>query len=69
MDLIELHSSALKGYTWMPIEKRMYILFSGGNYYEYFDVPREIFIGLLNTSNVGDYFAQEIRDQFGYRRI
>jgi len=40
-----------------------------GIVYLYFSVPREIYVGLLDASHRGQYFANNIRDKFEYTRI
>lgn len=35
--------------------------------YTYYDVPDEIYFGLLEAESKGRYFAAHIRDRFDYR--
>ena len=45
------------------------IEFEGGAVYEYFNVPRTTYDGLMAASSHGKYFHRWIKDQFRYRRI
>lgn len=40
---------------------------SGGPY-DYFGVPKEIYLGLISASSAGSYFNQFIRDRFSSNR-
>lgn len=40
------------------------IQFSGGNVYRYFDVPHEVFSGLITADSKGVFFQRNIRGKF-----
>jgi len=42
------------------------IEFTSGKIYQYFDVPRTRFDGLLTAESAGTYFNANIRDDFEY---
>lgn len=44
------------------------IQFQSGSIYEYFDVPREVYEGLMNASSLGRYFDDEIKDCYQFAR-
>jgi hypothetical protein len=52
------------GYTRM-----LEIQFASGRVYQYYDVPQEIFEGMLNAESKGKYFNASIRGQFRYQEI
>jgi hypothetical protein len=37
--------------------------------YQYFDVPVDVFEGLVRASSKGSYFNRSIRDRFAYARV
>ncbi len=46
------------------------IEFAGGEVYQYYDVPRRIYDGLMSAESHGRYFHQHIRNaRFRYRRV
>ncbi len=44
------------------------IIFNDGAIYQYRDVPREVFEGIMGAESKGQYFHQNIRDEFQYWR-
>jgi hypothetical protein len=42
--------------------------FHGDSEYEYFDVPKNIYEGLMKASSYGTYFHQHIKGCFQYRK-
>lgn len=47
----------------------LYIRFSKGGLYEYFNVPPHIYEGLMQAYSHGEYFAQNIKNTYRYARI
>lgn len=45
------------------------IEFHHGGVYQYFDVPGEVYRGVLEAGSRGRYFHDEIRGQYDFRRI
>jgi hypothetical protein len=45
------------------------IQFESGRIYQYYDVPQEIFDGMLNAESKGKYFNANIRGKFRYQEI
>lgn len=43
--------------------------FTGGSVYEYYQVPRPIFDGLVSAASPGHYLATKVKDVYRYRRI
>ena len=46
--------------------KILEIEFSSSEVYDYFDVPKKLFVGLLNAESAGKFFNKEIK-QAGFR--
>jgi hypothetical protein len=45
------------------------ITFIGGKTYRYFEVPPEIYEGLMDSESKGEYFNQNIKDTFAYSEV
>jgi len=45
------------------------IEFHGGGIYQYFEVPESVYLGLMQASSKGQYFHQNIKNSFRYKRI
>lgn len=43
--------------------------FNSGRIYQYFNVPKVIYIALMSASSHGTYFNQNVRTSFSYKRI
>lgn len=50
-------------------EETLEIEFESGGIYQYSDVPREIYEGLLGARSHGSYFHENVRGQYDYHRI
>ncbi|MEK7676119.1 MAG: KTSC domain-containing protein [Verrucomicrobiota bacterium] len=66
--MIAIESSDLRAvdYDWSGT---LTIEFHSGGVYEYFQVPHELYSGLMRASSPGSFFWHHIRDRFSYRRI
>jgi hypothetical protein len=45
------------------------IQFESGRVYQYYDVPEEVFQGMLSADSKGKYFNAHIRGKYQYREI
>lgn len=45
------------------------IRFESGRIYQYYDVPQEIYEGMLAAESKGRYFNAHIRDKYPYQEI
>ncbi len=43
--------------------------FNSGATYQYFDVPQQIFEGMLDAGSVGQYLNQHVKGVFRYSRV
>lgn len=43
------------------------IEFHSGGIYQYFDVPQEVYIELMNAESHGKYFHRNIKDKYQYK--
>jgi KTSC domain-containing protein len=64
MNMININSSAINAIGYDENSNHLRIEFSHGNTYDYYNVPKEIFEGLLNASSAGSYYNQYIKDKF-----
>lgn len=64
-----VNSSNLEWISYDEEEKKLYIQFRNGSIYEYYDVPENIFTGLLGAGSHGRYFWMKIRDKFDYKKL
>ncbi len=42
------------------------IIFNDGRIYQYREVPREVYAGIMSAASKGAYFHENIRDEFQY---
>lgn len=45
------------------------IHFDSGRVYQYYDVPEDVYQGMLSAESKGRYFNTYVRDQFPYQEI
>ncbi|MPZ57950.1 MAG: KTSC domain-containing protein [Rhizobiales bacterium] len=45
------------------------IVFSSGKAYRYFGVPPEVYAGLLDAESKGQFFNDEIKDEYPYAEV
>ncbi len=69
MERVTLNSTsvALVGYD--PDAGILEVEFTGGSVYEYYQVPKPIFDGLVSAPSPGHYMATKVKDVYRYRRI
>ena len=61
-----VRSSALRSVGYDQEQRVLEIEFTGGEVYRYFDVPAEVYRGLMAAESHGRYFHRHVRDA-GYR--
>lgn len=62
-------SSNLSSVGYDEVSHVLEIAFHNGGIYQYFNVPQNVHVGLMNASSHGQYFYYNIRNVYGYRRI
>ena len=50
-------------------EKLLKLKFAKGGWYEYNDVPKEVYQDLLNSESIGKYFLANIKDKYKTERV
>lgn len=69
MERVPLTSSNLKEVGFDPTSRTLEVLFTDGGIYQYFDVPRSIYDGLLAAPSPGKFFHDQIRKVFRFIRV
>jgi hypothetical protein len=65
-----VRSSALRSVGYDQEQRILEIEFTGGAVYRYFDVPPEVYRGLMAAESHGRYFHQHVRDKtYPYQRM
>lgn len=62
-------SSNLSSAGYDEASQTLEIEFNNGGIYQYFDVPRAVFDGLMSATSHGRFFHQHIRGVFRYARV
>ncbi len=69
MERQKVESSMLREVGYDPETRTLEVEFTSGGVYEYYDVPPEVYDGLLRAESYGQYFQANIRDTYPYRRL
>jgi hypothetical protein len=69
MDWIQLASSNLSRARYDPDTSTLEIEFKDGRVYQYFDVPPQVFEGLLSAESHGGFLHSQIKGHYRYVRI
>ena len=65
-----VRSSALRSVGYDQEQRVLEIEFTSGAVYQYFDVPAEVYRGLMAAESHGRYFHQHVRDKsYRYQRM
>jgi KTSC domain len=67
--MIVLDSSDLGGAHYDNWSGTLIIEFNSGGVYEYYNVPRPEYVGLLRASSHGEYFHAHIKNRYSCRKI
>jgi KTSC domain len=59
-------SSMIRFVRYDPRGRALHIIFTSGKTYIYMDVPREVYDALLKADSKGEFFFEEIRDQYSF---
>jgi hypothetical protein len=68
MEWRELSSSVIARVAYDEASHTLIIEFRSGTFYDYFDVPKNVYQELIDASSAGTYFAENIRDVYRYTR-
>lgn len=66
---IAMQSSNLSAVAYDPAFAVLEVHFKNGTAYHYYDVPSEIYLGLVHASSAGKYLNEAIKGKFKYSKI
>jgi hypothetical protein len=66
MERQPVSSTSIRSVGYDLSQQTLEIEFQSGEVYDYFDVPREVYVELMHADSHGQYFIQNIRDQYHY---
>lgn len=69
MTMQPVSSSNLAAVGYDPETQTLAVEFRSGGTYEYYDVPQQVFDGLLSAASHGQYFQSNIRGSYRYARV
>jgi hypothetical protein len=59
-------SSVIRFFRYDPRERALHITFTSGKTYIYLDVPPKVYDAFLKADSKGEFFNEEIRDQYSF---
>jgi hypothetical protein len=65
----EVHSSELRSVGYDEAISLLEVEFRSGEVYQYFDVPAELVLELLEADSLGRYFNASIRPKFKFKKV
>jgi len=68
MEWREISSSVIARVAYDERSGTLLIEFRSGSFYDYFDVPRNIYQELIEAASAGTYFAENIRGVYRFTR-
>lgn len=69
MEMISVSSSNVSAVGYDNDTSTLQIRFNDGSLYQYFDVPKPIYVGLLAADSVGKFMHQNVKGAFRYSRV
>jgi len=69
MDRIPVDSSNISSIGFDEETSTLEVEFHGGAVYQYFDVPLNVYEGLLNAGSKGQYLAQHIKGYYRFVKV
>jgi hypothetical protein len=66
MELHEVESTVVDAIGYSRV---LEIVFESGRVYQYYDVPEEVFYGMLNAESKGKFFNSNVRGKYTFREI
>ncbi len=69
MYMVSVNSSRLETVGYDERLKLLQIQFVDGSMYEYYDVPKNIYIGLATASSTGEYFHEYVKGVYRFSKI
>ena len=67
--MILVNSSTIAAIDYNERQQILLVVFHRGGTYVYYDVPKEIYSGLLQAPSKGEYHKNNIKYSYSYKRI
>lgn len=64
-----LNSSNIVGAGYDAASATMEVEFTNGNIYQYFDIPQQLYDGLMQAESAGKYLNENIKGVYRYARV
>jgi hypothetical protein len=61
-----MESSVIRFVRYDPRERALHVTFTSGKAYVYLDVPPKVYDAFLKADSKGEFFNEEIRDQYSF---
>ena len=69
MEWIPLNSTNLTAARYDESSNTLEVEFKGGKIYQYFDIPLQVFEGLIHSESHGQYLNEQIKGHYRYARL
>ena len=69
MELIKVESSMVYAVGYDEEAETLEVVFNSGGIYHYFEVPKEVYEGLLAAESKGRYMHASVIDVYPYARV
>lgn len=64
-----IQSSTIKSIDYIESENTLIVEFKRSGTYEYFDVPKSVYMALLTAPSKGVYLSKYIKDKFVHEKV
>lgn len=68
MQIHTTRSSMITSYGYDEAEKVLQLTFTKGGTYDYQDVPKEVYDGMVEAESIGKYFLANIKDKYEFEK-
>ena len=67
--LVRVNSTSIHHVGYNPDMQRLLLDYEGGRLYEYFDVPDDLYVRLMNATSIGRFVNYAIKPHYHYKEI
>lgn len=65
--MVPCESSNIEGFGYNHKNQELLVAFKGAKVYKYYEVPEDIFKGLIDAESKGKYLNQNVKNSFKYQ--
>lgn len=69
MDMQNVDSTSISAIGYDEDSETLQIEFKHGSSYQYFDVPAQLYDGLIQASSIGQFLNSQVKGHYRYSRI